>query len=378
MARVSTLGKEGGTAGHYGNFVSNAADPFGLLGGDDGEDKTPLAPSAVNRFRGAGGAWQRHEAKQTPEQLLAEYNNYRTAAQLGGSSEFAGPSSARASRVSAQRANALKILLGNAGTEIPDNNTQLTESGLPDYSSISRGANTLRQLSHKTGKGAQYRERTQRYIQGMEREQNYADYQKNVDPVLSDISSQLQDLLSHPAIGGEEYNRLRSNITTNAGLAETSRLRRVAAVLGQRGLDVSSPTGAILAARAERETDQTLNDSLREFDLNTDEFNRTDRQRNLGLASQAIATRVGARSAALSGDSAKMFQVQENVGSLVAAIAQQQQLKDLYDKMYSQDNKGGWQGAASGAVSGAAAGAPLGPYGAAGGAIIGGAAGYFA
>lgn len=340
-------------------------------GGDDSANKPdPVAPMLQ-------GHWKRNLPKDSTG-LSALYEEYSRAGGLYGQGEFTGTSLGRGASRARNRASQIGIMLGNQGVDTSKLNTSWnTPEGAPDYGQVDTAAQDLRMLSGRKGAGAKFSGKAQRFIQTLERDKNLADFNKNVDPTLENISNQTNDLLSHPALGGEEISRLRSNITTNAQMAATSRMKRVAAVLGQRGIDAHSPMASILAEREANSTDQDITNSLREFDLSSDEFNRSDKQRSLGLASQAITSRIAGRNAALSGDSSKMFQVQENVGSMLAVIAQQQQLKDIYSKMYSQKQTGGATGAASGAISGATAGSAFGPWGTVIGGVVGGAAGYF-
>lgn len=351
----------------FGSFGSIVTGGLYSPGGGGGGGSDPGLP-AYQRFRNSTKGMDANA-------LEAQYNRYALANQLSTTGEFSGTAGSRGGKVAGNRMSYISNLLQKQGIT-PTAPTGLDATGNPDYSATSGAAQTLRQLAGVKGQGALWDQKTQRYISGKEREISTADYNKNTAPALDSIDANIQDMLSHPGMSGEEVANIRSGIIQNAKNAESSRLKRVAAVLGQRGLDPSTATGSSLAAHTAEESDKALQDSLREFGINTDEFARNDREKLIGLASQSALSRVSARNAALNNDKGAMAEAQTGISSLVAAIQQQNELRQLYDSMY-RTQQGGLAGAGAGALSGVAAGSSLGPWGMAAGGLVGGVSGYF-
>lgn len=308
--------------------------------------------------------------------LESEWQRYSGAQSLAGNETFAN--FGKGANQAGSRAAYISDLLKKQGIDTSTLSTEaLTPEGLPDYEAVRGRAQVLRRLSGRNnyGDASKVNAKVANYEAQQERDRNYKDYTQNTEPVLNNIQKQIDDILSKPAISAQEIADMRSGIVDNVKQSESSRLRRVSAVLGLRGLDPSSPMGAALATKSATDADNELTDSLRKFGLDTTEFNKTSRERELGLAQNLAMSRITARSSALSGDTDRLFAVQNNLSNLVAALDQQRHLEELYAEMNKKPDSSPWMGVA-GSVLGGAAGFFLGgPVGASLGSQIGGSIG---
>lgn len=158
-------------------------------------------------------------------------------------------------------------------------------------------------------------------------------YDTKIAPIFESLSGQINDLLSQDTLSASELADMRGNIATTVKTAEESRLRRVAQVLGTRGLDPGSPAGAALANRVANESDQLIVEQLRNLGLDAEKINQADRLMEIQLAEQTALAQINARAAALSGDQDRLFAINEQIGSLMEAIRQQREAVELQKRL---------------------------------------------
>lgn len=145
-------------------------------------------------------------------------------------------------------------------------------------------------------------------------------YEGEVRPLESKMQEVVAGLLEKPAFDEETRGLIRSESGARIrGQQETS-LRRASAALGLRGLDPSSPVGALISQRAVEAADQDLSRTFTMIDLETRERNRAGLERASALASDLAARMANTRNAALSGDFNAMIGLQSAYGSLQEAI----------------------------------------------------------
>ena len=169
-------------------------------------------------------------------------------------------------------------------------------------------------------------------------------FDQNVQPTLQSNQQQLQDLISKPALGAEFIAQTRSNIGATVKGAEEARLRRVAASLGMRGLDPSSPAGAAIAAQTAQESDAELARQLTKLGIDTETINRTSLQNALSMSTQNVMQGIQAKNLALNGDRAALFDITNNLNALMDGIRQQRELIQQPNAMAREAGSRDWLG----------------------------------
>lgn len=158
-------------------------------------------------------------------------------------------------------------------------------------------------------------------------------YDEEVDPELQGLQDTLSEVMGSAAITGQEIQALKSRATSQIRAAEGQRLRRVGASLGMRGLDPSSPAGALLAAQAADQADSAITDTLSQFDLQVKEMNRSALERQIGLANNLVQSRIAAKNAALNGDFQALLSINNEISGLMEAVRQQHELTQLQEDL---------------------------------------------
>lgn len=177
-------------------------------------------------------------------------------------------------------------------------------------------------------------------------------------PVWDRALDTVNEMAGKPAFGADYISRARAGIASKIKEAESARLRRVSAALGLRGLDPSSPAGAQVAANTALEADRQLAESLTGFDMDVEQFNRSDRERMALLASDLATKRVQADLALKSGDQDRIFGLSDDISSIIEAIRQQQEMREYMDAQArdaeNHADKWGYINLVAGGIKGAA------------------------
>lgn len=357
----------------YNAALGAVAPVLGFLGGD-GEDKPPMWAE-----RGTP-SWLRNPKRLSDSSLLNQWEANKEASTLG----FGGRSDRAGSRAEKLFAELQRRGVDTSGVDLQD-----FSSGTFNASDTTDALRALRQGGRSKAGGKDQKRNLdnqrvrdefdvaqlmqERYAQDNENWVN-----QNIDPTFQQAQDAFAKLQGTNAISGTQEAALRTKIGEQIKLQEEGQLRRASSILGNRGLDPSSPAGAALAVRAAERADAQLNDAFRELGINVSQVNRQDIAFNAAAATQIATSRLAAHTSIM-GDRAALVNMQTDVAALIDAMHQRDQTYDLMRQALEGDDGGGFSGAGAltGAASGAASGASLGPWGAVAGGVIGGVAGGF-
>lgn len=145
----------------------------------------------------------------------------------------------------------------------------------------------------------------------------YADEMK---PMQDRINTVLMDLLNKPGLSAEELAAQRSGLIEANKQAELSRMKRVGAVLGQRGMDPASPASQYMASRTATEGDAMLMDSLRQHGLDAAQMAREGKVQAAGLSTE-VNTKMRQLEAALrAGNLEALTSINSSIGDILQSI----------------------------------------------------------
>ena len=165
-------------------------------------------------------------------------------------------------------------------------------------------------------------------------------YEKNtLNPTFDRMKENADELMNTPTYGADFISQQRSSLMEKIKTGESSRLRRVSAALGLRGIDPSSPAGAALATRTALDADAALADSLREFSMDTEMGNRDGLMQSTALASDVLQKRMSAHFAIQSGDQNKIMGIGDDIASIMEALQQQHAAKMMERNQRHQQAK---------------------------------------
>ena len=162
-------------------------------------------------------------------------------------------------------------------------------------------------------------------------------WEGTAEPQYGESERRIRDLLEKPTFSAEWLSAARSGIARTIKGSEEDRLRMASAALGLRGLDPSSPAGAALAARAALDADSELADSLRELGVNTRLIEQSSTEREAGLLSDLVTRRLGMRTAFLAKDRDRMFDLSNDIASIMEAVRAQKELEDFQRDMLREE-----------------------------------------
>lgn len=198
-------------------------------------------------------------------------------------------------------------------------------------------------------------------------------YEEEVRPRELMIQQRLDEMLQNPTFSAEETARMRSDITANNRQLASSRLQRVSAGLGVRGMDPSSPAGAALAMHVAEQSDSELSTQLRKLGFDISQIEDATATNELGISQNLLNAMQVTRDAALSGDLDRLSGAQSSLTDLVTAIDEANRREALMRELLSEQDSGGngGMGALIGTIGGAALGSIIPGVGTALGAGIG-------
>jgi len=235
-------------------------------------------------------------------------------------------------------ASALNRRVNRFGTHHPDFDTSGTTAldlSSPDFSltrgqatrgpinrvlaNKGRGADSVRPSSFNTWLAEKQKEG--QVTQG----QDF--YNTQIDPALKGGEETVSGMASTPLFGASYIQNARSSIASTIMSGAAQAQRRAGAILGLRGLDPSSPSGAALALRTALQADADLSEQFTQFGMDTETANRTAATQTAALGSQLATARLAARTAAYSGDRDALYSIQNNINSILEAIRVQKEQK---------------------------------------------------
>lgn len=354
---ASRLGQRGETLGHHGNVLLNSVDPFGILG--DEYDSGSGRPHGY--------------IERTP--LLSRHpDEAEIDAQLGRYLSAAALAERQGKPVSPFVRRRIERLQGMGGQATPlDFNAE--DFDLAQAQSLRKIHN---QQTHSAINPALWNARLQEIQTENAKRADQRFFDEQIDPQLSTAQDTLFGLTTTPTFGAGQIGDMRSQLAAGIKGSEEEALHRTASIFGlSGGLGAGSPAAAALAERVAAEHDAQLAESLQRLDFDTTQTNRSNQERSAGLLSQLSIARQAARQAATAGDRQRLYQIQDNIAAIQAAIRAQSELRDYQqnaaDEAASAGNKANYF-----KLGGAVLGSFFGPIGTAIGSGLGAAAGQYA
>lgn len=164
------------------------------------------------------------------------------------------------------------------------------------------------------------------------------------EPAFDEASNQIDQLINTPLFSASFIQNARSNIARIIKGDEERRLKMVSAGLGISGMDPSTPAGAFMAHKAAISADAELANSLRDFGMTTEQAQRTSMERELGLKADLVAKRFATKQGFLSADKERMYQLSDQVSSILEALRQTQEMEALQAEIARNAASRDWVG----------------------------------
>lgn len=271
-------------------------------------------------------------APRTAEELGRVLGDVRSASSLAGALGRTGAENRLAKR---ERRLSRKITKRGGdpttfeGTDFSEGTFSLTEAG-----QLRRTLSRRRQDGQTTfARPSAFNERLRGLDAERRLEESEAFLENEINPQFEAARARLTKRLDSDVITATEVARQRTQIGDTVRSASTGRLRRVAAILGLRGISPDSPAGQALVNRNAQAADDQVLELMRKLGIDVARINREDEGRNIQLASQLGSQQIAARNAALTGDINRVQEVQSSLSELFEAIQQSRELADLQEGM---------------------------------------------
>jgi hypothetical protein len=292
---------------------------------------------------------------RTDEQLTSAYER---AANLGGFLDFLGKEGYQAQQAGKkQKKLGAKLDKRGIGTEGIETQTEFSASDASKF----RGEIETKD-GRKPRKSTLMTKAEQATQEGrVEESQKF--YDEEVNPGFEQAQQMMDEILASPAFSPKFLADSRSNIMKQVKEAEESRLGRVSASLGLRGIAPGSPVAAALAQQTAEEMDQFAIDQLRQQGMQAEQIEQSSQLMEIQSQQQLAGSRIAARNAAIQGDRDRLSAINMELAGQFEALQQQRELMQMLSKMEREGGKTDYLsmglGAAGGAV-GAIFGGPMG------------------
>lgn len=155
-------------------------------------------------------------------------------------------------------------------------------------------------------------------------------FDEQIDPALEQGQGIASELASTPVFGAEDIANARSRIGAAIRGTQEQATKRNMSIFGLSGaLGAASPAATAIAERTSMEADAELARALTDFDFESKQANRSGMESGATLLSRLSLARQSARQAATSGDTERLFEIQEGISGLLEAIRAQRELEEF-------------------------------------------------
>jgi len=154
-----------------------------------------------------------------------------------------------------------------------------------------------------------------------------AEWETEGEPAFDRMRTELDRMINTPTFGADYLAKARSQIAAGIKGNSEDRLRTVAATLGLRGMDPSSPAGSAIAGRMALDADAELASSLADFGLKVADMEEKNLGREIGLQSDVVARKIALEAGVK--DPSVLYNLNSQLSGLMEALRAQKELEDL-------------------------------------------------